>query len=73
MVEANDTPPSRWFRGPISAVLIVDTETVVAACGRQLLVFRSTNGEFTLEQVEETCLPHSLKIVAIERVAQSDG
>ncbi len=32
-----------WFRGPIQAVLLLDQETLIASCGRTMIVFDIPN------------------------------
>ena len=73
MVESVSNPSDQarqsWYRGPISAVLVLDPATVIAACGRTLMVFKiDTEGTHSLILKQESCLPPSLKICAIERV-----
>ena len=73
MVEANiENKRGDWFRGHISAVLLLDEVTCIAACGRQLLLFRfGADGEHSLVYEQATCLPSSMKINALERIQGS--
>ena len=70
MVEASiENKSGNWFRGHISAVLLLDQATCIAACGRQLLLFRfGADGEHSLVHEQATCLPTSMKINALERI-----
>ena len=52
-------------------MLILDQITVIAACGRAIIVFKITSQGHQLVIEQETCLPNSLKINAIEAVEGS--
>lgn len=54
-----------WYAGPISAVLFLDESLLVAATGRQLMLFSVP--EKKLLEKANTCFPISMKINGLER------
>lgn len=66
MVETRQMPAS-WYTGPITSVLFLDEELLVAACGRSLILFSTQSRELIAKQ--DSCLPVGMKITGLERAS----